>query len=168
MLIEEAIRRLCAASRLFRVEPLDWREDQKRIIYASRDIHRFLEETAADRETNIERRKLQRLFDRFISGAAISVAFRKNIIGSDMKRLSPSSVEVWEFKVKARPQLRVFGRFAQKDVFLALTGPVERRNCDYDVEITQCQQEWSRLLPEHSPIYGSTIYDYISAKGISL
>jgi len=169
MLIEEdEIKRLCDQGRLFRVEPLAWRETQERAIYVSRDIYRFLTQPSADPAANGDRRKLHRLFDRFISGQEISAAFKRNIKGSNIKRLSPPNAEVWEFKVKARPQLRVFGRFAAKDLFLAITGPVDRANCDFQAEKIRCQYEWSKLLPEHSPIHGSTIDDYISAKGISL
>jgi len=167
MLITDAIGRLCDQGRLARVEPLDWRASQERVVYVSRDIYQFLQQNSSDAATNIDRRKLHRLFDRFISGQEISAAFKKNIKGSNIKRLSPSSAEVWEFKVKTRQQIRVFGRFAAKDLFVAITGPVDRANCDFEAEKIRCQQEWSDLLPGHSPIHGSTIDDYIS-KGISL
>jgi len=168
MLIGEEIDRLRNRERLFLVESLDWRANRERVIYASRDLHQFLEHPSASPGRNAERRKLQRLFDRFISGQEIAVAFERRIKGSDLKRLTPRRAEVWEFKVRTRPQLRVFGRFAQTDVFLALTGPVDRAHCNYNEEITRCQQEWNTLLPAHSPVYGSTLNDYISAKGISL
>jgi hypothetical protein len=168
MLIEDEIKRLCDQGRLFAVEPLEWRENQEREVYVSPDINEFLTKTSSDPAVNADRRKLQRLFDRFISGQEITVAFRQSIKRSNMKRLYPPSAEVWEFKVRTRPQLRVFGRFAGKDLFLAITGPVDRPNCDHNVEIVRCQEEWAALLPKHSPIYGSTINDYISAKAISL
>lgn len=170
MLIDADINRLCALGRLFRVESVEWRDSQERSVYVSRGLNQFLLEQSIDPTTNAGRRRLQRLFDRFISGQMISVAFRQSLKGSDMKRLSPKTEEVWEFKVRGRAklQLRVFGKFAQKDVFVALTGPVDRQDCDYKAEIVRCQQEWNRLLPGQSPVYGSTIDDYISAKRISL
>ena len=71
---------------------------------------------------------------------------KRTLKGSNIKRLSPSSAEVWEFKVKTRQQIRVFGRFAAKDLFVAITGPVDRANCDFAAEKIRCQQEWSDLL----------------------
>ena len=170
MLIDLEVKGLCESGGLFAVEPLDWRANRERTVYVSRDLHRFLVQPSLDPGTNDDRRRLQRLFDRFISGDDISVALRGNIPSSDMKRLSPPSQEVWEFKVRGRAkrQLRSFGRFIRIDVFVALTGPVERQHCDYNVEIVRCQQAWAALLPGCSPVHGSRIDDYISAKRISL
>jgi hypothetical protein len=168
MLIENEIKRLHDHGRLFIVETLDWRDSQERVVYVSRDLHLFLTRQSANPATNADRRRLQRRFDRFISGQAITVAFNRNIKGSDIKRLSPKGAEVWEFKVQTKLQLRVFGRVRSDRRVIALTGPVDRPNCDYNAEIIRCQQEWHNLLPEHSPIHGSTINDYVSTKGIPL
>jgi hypothetical protein len=170
MLIDDEIKQLCEQGSLFCVEPLDWRGNRERAVYVSRDLYQFLVQPSVASAINDERRRLQRLFDRFILGAEITVAFKRNIKSSDMKRLWPPRQEVWEFKVRgrAKQQLRSFGRFAQTDVFVALTGPVDRQHCDYNAEIVRCQQEWGTLLPGRSPIHGSTIDDYISAKRISL
>jgi hypothetical protein len=171
MLISERIERLCEERRLFRVEPLDWRGGrEQRTVYVSRDLYRFIELPSTDPATNAERRRLQRLFDRFILGQEVSVTFGRRTRPSHIKRLSKSA-EVWEFKIRgrrAKHQARVFGRFAQADVFLALTGPVDRLECDYESEIARCQRQWDVLLPEHSPVYGNTIDDYISTKAIPL
>jgi hypothetical protein len=171
MLIAEAIRDLCDQERLFRVEPLDFRGEEKRTIYVSRDIHDFLDARSGDSAVGAVRMRLQRLFDRFVLGQEISVSFGRRTKPTHIKRLSPKNAEVWEFKLsgrRAKHQARVFGRFAETDVFLALTGPIDRANCDYSGEIARCQAEWSVLFPQHSPVYGSKINDYISAKAILL
>lgn len=167
MLITDEIKHLCAQGRLFPVDALDWRAPVERTIYVSPDLHRFLTWKSTDAAANKDRRMLQRLFDRFISGQEISVALKQSIKGTNLKLLSPGKEEVWEFKVrKRRPQLRVFGRFAQIDVFVALTGPHDRPNLDYDAEIRRCQHEWDKVLPAHSPIHGRHVSDYIRSKGI--
>ena len=93
------------------------------------------------------------------------IAFARQIKGTDMKRLTPKSAEVWEFKIR-KGQLRVFGRFAHVDTIIALTGPVGRVGLNYPVEITRCQQEWQNVLDGHSPVYGRKVSDYISGTDV--
>jgi hypothetical protein len=171
MLIPKHVERLCEEEKLFRVEPLDSRSPQNaRTIYVSRCLYRFLETQSGVPETNALRRRLQSLFDRFVSGKEVHVALAPKVKGSDIKRLSPKNREVWEFKIRGRRgkgQARVFGRFAATDVFIALTGPVDRADCDYQGEICRCQRAWRELLPDYSPVCGRVLRDYISAKAVS-
>jgi hypothetical protein len=170
MLIDGEIKALCDDGLLMLVEPVDFRIRQERAVYASPDLHQFLTLASRDAETNKDRLRVQRVFDRFTSGAEISVALERPMKGSDIKRLSPPHREVWEFKIrgKGKTQLRTFGRFALKDVFLALTGPVSRPHCDHDFEMTRCEAKWQAILPSRSPIHGSTADAYISTKRVSL
>jgi len=169
MLIADQIKQLCDDERLFEVEPLDWRAPKARRIYVSPDVHRFLTTGSADRVVNEERRSLQALFDQFISGDPIAVALEPTSMGTDIKRLSPPDAEVWEFKIKRRRlHFRVFGRFAQLNVFVGLTGPVDRSGLDYPSEIVRCQQEWQRLFEPLLPLFGERENDYIYPNGISL
>jgi hypothetical protein len=166
MLIANEIRRLCDQRRLFELRPLDWHAPIKRPVYVSPDLNRFLTQASASNQANQDRRKLQALFDRFISGATIVIAFEQQINGTDMKRLTPRKAEVWEFKITKAPQLRVFARFALVDTVIALTGPVDRAGCNYPMEITRCQREWEKILSGYSPIYGSKVSDYISGTNV--
>ena len=169
MLIQDEIRQLCDHGRLLEVGPLDWRTEKKRNLYVSRDIHRFLTHKSDDARTNKDRRMLQALFDQFISGNFISVGLEPPVMYTDLKRLSPASAEVWEFKAgKKQFHLRVFGRFAALNTFVTLTGPVDRVGLDYPHEILRCQKEWLNLLDGQPPVYGRYESDYISPNGISL
>jgi hypothetical protein len=165
MLTTGEIKALCDQAKLFTVTPNDWRAPIERPIYVSPDLHRFLNGPLSSRLEDNYRARLQRLFDRFISGQAISVAFERHLMGTEIKRLSPRREEVWEFKIrdKRRPQLRVFGRFADAKVFFALTGPVFRSDCDYDAEIDLCQRHWDNLAPGKLPVYGRTLSDYFGS-----
>ena len=112
---------------------------------------------------------LQDLFDQFISGNFISVGLEPPVMYTDIKRLSPASAEVWEFKAgKKQRHLRVFGRFAALNTFVTLTGPVDRVGLDYPHEILRCQEEWRNLLDGQPPVYGRSESDYISPNGVSL
>jgi len=173
MLIADRIKTLCDRQQLVEIEPLDWRAARKRRVYVSPDIARFLTRKSADRGTNQDRRALQALFDRFISGNFVSVALEPPEMGTDIKRLSPGNAEVWEFKVvrkagKRRLQFRVLGRFAELNVFVVLTGPADRLLIDYSSEILQCQERWLHLFGDQPPRYGRYEYDYIWPNGVSL
>lgn len=170
MLIADAIKDLCDRRQLFEVESLDWRTARTRRVYVSPDIHRFLTHKSTDRGTNKDRRRLQALLDRFISGDFVSVALEPPEMGTDIKRLSPASAEVWEFKVGTAKhlQFRVFGRFAERNVFLALTGPTARASVDYAKEIVRCQEKWRNLFGGQPPLYGRHEDDYVWPNGVAL
>jgi hypothetical protein len=170
MLTEEEVNSLCDRGRLVLVDPLDWRSARARAIYASPGVYGFLTHKSADPGTNKDRLKLQALFDRFISGAFISVSLEPPVMRTDIKRLSRPSDEVWEFKVelKRHLQLRIFGRFALLNTFVALTGPADRTGVNYSTEIVRCQEEWRNLFDDKPPLYGSNEDDYIRPNAVSL
>jgi hypothetical protein len=170
MLIADAIQRLCNKGSLFPVESLRWREPQIRTVHVSADLHRFLETKSGDASTNRDRRKLQALFDAFIAGDFVSATFEKDTMGTDLKRLQPPPAEIWEAKigVKKFVQFRVFGRFADYNHFVALTGPVDRTNIDTENEKIRCQDTWRNLFGDLSPHQGVTLDDYYSSAPIPL
>lgn len=106
-------------------------------------------------------------FDRFITGQVIPVA--AGIIGgrhSFLKQLAPPRDEIWEIRSRdPDPSIRVFGRFAAKDVFIALTwskrpdlgGPESRAWRDACVE---CGTDWRNLFPAYDPVHGDTTRDF--------
>lgn len=86
---------------------------------------------------------------------------------SYMLRLNPGGDEVWEIRsaIEARPQLRLFGRFAEKDLFVALTWRERNalvRKRDWREAMDQCASEWRRLLDPHPPFTGRYPHDYLS------
>jgi hypothetical protein len=165
MLIHKEIKRLCEDGRLFLVDPLDHRASIKRPIYVSRALHEFLSTQSVSSETNEDRRSLLALFRRFISGDSMTVAFKPAIKGSDLKRLQPRGAEVWEFKERRR-QFRVFGRFADVDTMIVLTGPVDRVGLDYEKEKPLCQQAWQKIFGDIPPVFGRKLSDYFSGTNV--
>jgi len=168
MLIADAIQKLCQEEKLFPVESLRWRASQVRKIHVSADLHRFLETESSDAATNRDRRKLQALFDAFIAGDYVSATLEEATMRTDLKRLQPPRA-VWEVKIgkKKFVQLRVFGRFADYNHFIALTGPVDRTNIDTEAEKVRCQATWWNLFGYWSPRQGVTLDDYYSSAPIS-
>jgi hypothetical protein len=85
--------------------------------------------------------------------------------------------EVWDLRSQAPPPgLRVFCRFAEKDVLVALTCsprsvPVPwlnrlpllgRSSREWRDAIVGCRREWNVLFPAHQPLSGVDLSDYIS------
>lgn len=87
--------------------------------------------------------------------------------------LEPASENVWEFRIgEPRPGIRILGRFADKDSFVA-TNLVNREDFidaitkmddprKWRDEVIRCKTIWNHLFPSYHPYIGSTIHDYIS------
>jgi hypothetical protein len=105
--------------------------------------------------------------DRFISGDWIEVANRRNG-GGLMKRLEPATDEIWTLRSEApKPGIRVFGRFAMTDIFIA-THLALRKELDhygsqaFSIEIRRCKSEWRKCFASWPPHTSHSISGYIS------
>jgi hypothetical protein len=87
--------------------------------------------------------------------------------------LDPLEENVWEFRVgNPRPGVRILGRFAETDTFIAtgwvnredFTDPVTRRDDPrrWRDEVLRCKTVWKNLFPSYKPFEGSTLHDFIS------
>jgi hypothetical protein len=90
-----------------------------------------------------------------------------------MARLDEASEEVWEIRIwdaatdwePRKPQLRFFGRFAARNIFIALIGPVPRGSLtppEYERMKTICTDEWRRLFTYEPVSEGDDIDAYLS------
>jgi hypothetical protein len=106
--------------------------------------------------------------ERFILGKPIVVALFRDHKDCRFARLDRPQDEIWEIRIlDSDPQLRIFGRFASRDVFVALIGPIEHQyvetDDDYEEEKANCKEEWLNLFGWcYPPITGSSIDAYIS------
>lgn len=160
----------CGHGQLFMVEPADIRVTTKvRLVYVSAEIRDFLD--SSNNASAVLRAELQASFDNFTAGRNMPVALkRKKVRGRQrcrMARLEPGNREIWEFRVQnTNPKLRVLGRFAKVDVFVALNlyeRPELQTEGHWDEAKRRCQADRDKLLHPNTPVVGSTIRDYISA-----
>ena len=94
-----------------------------------------------------------------------------------MGRLDPIADEVWDVRSQEpSPGLRVFSRFAEKDVLVALTcSPrsisvswldrlplLGRDSRQWRDAIIECKRDWNILFPAYEPLRGDDLDDYIS------
>ncbi len=80
----------------------------------------------------------------------------------------PEKYERWEIRsVRPSPSIRVFGRFAEPDVFVA-THAVERKtlrakgDMAWDINLVQCEQSWQEIFGSLLPFLGAAFEDYIT------
>lgn len=169
MSILDEIKEHCRIGGLIKFEPLgNPRADKipeaaRRRLYISRGIQSFLDrdeplvaETRAD-------------FSDFVLGELVRVALHFNHIDCFMARLERPEDEIWEMRIyDTEPQLRFYGRFAECNVFVALTGPMRksrlfRRPWDYRRLKQACRAEWDRLFRSAALSKGEDINAYLSS-----
>lgn len=85
-----------------------------------------------------------------------------------IKRLEPPPPEIWEIRITyPSPFVRIFGRFAEPDTFIAtdmhtreFLGP--KGSVAWNQACQACDAEWHRLFPSDPPLQGSIVADYIT------
>src|SRR5258708_37201718 len=120
--------------------------------------------------------------DWFVEGSRLTVAkypYRGKT--SHMLRLDPEVDEIWELRFRDPEQIRIFGRFADKDVFIALVWefrgdlgmprkviektrpltPEDFPDVWRDASI-QCKTEWVNFFRPYEPKPGADLHDYLS------
>ncbi|HYE70109.1 MAG TPA: hypothetical protein VD932_01125 [Aquabacterium sp.] len=128
-----------------------------------KDLNEAIEQSSFARVSSVRMARLVRDLDRFSNGDRLGVVLDDRFENSCfMKRLSPSTDEIWEIRSRdPQPGLRIFGRFAEQDVFVAVNMAI-RKELDWEREKEVCESKWQLLFPSHPPISGASINDYIS------
>ncbi len=100
-----------------------------------------------------------------------------------MGRLNRPKDEVWDIRsIAPRPGIRIFGRFAERDVFVGLFWsprsveipfsqrlPLgEKDSVEWKNAILECKSEWKKLFPSYQPVHGDEIHKYIETNFISV
>lgn len=108
--------------------------------------------------------------DSCVQGGLISIAKSPFKAGTALlAQLDPPSDEVWEIRCRApRPGIRVFGRFAERDTFIAFRWQFRnlmggRYAHEWHWMIDDCQKDWSALFHPCPPHSGGSPSDYVSA-----
>jgi hypothetical protein len=131
----------------------------RRSLFVTPAIYQFLK---SDRHLAAE---TEADFDEIILGERFDVALELDHQFCRMARLDPEEDEVWEIRIyDTKPQLRFFGRFADRDVFVALMGPVGRvkATLNWNRIKRECIAYWE-LFFKYLPIRkGGNIDGYLS------
>jgi hypothetical protein len=171
MSICEAINDLCDEGQLFRLEPGALASRSSRIMCVSHELNLAL---TKDWDDPINTTRWGHVLNRllvFLEGGVIRVRTGKMTKRdkADMVRLLPPGNEVWEFRyLERRADIRIFGRFAEPDFFVALRW--EERDAlggqgdqAWDEMTKLCCHDWRTLLPAYPPFSaGSYPHGYLS------
>ena len=143
-----------------------------RQLFVSESVNELLVGPWTDADWEIRCGRLRADFDSFTDGEFVVPVSFKKYGGSLLKRLVPNRDEIWEIRsCDPLPQLRVFGRFAELDVFVALTWAARSDLGDHLTRegmeawrraAVQCGTDWRVLFPTYEPLSGVTNHDYLS------
>lgn len=142
-----------------------------RTVYVEADLQKFIMGPwYSERDQNLST-DMQLDLDRFVSGVEITVALqataKTKARHANLKRLYRKR-EVWEFRIRgSSPQQRVFGRFAEWNIFVALFRD-DRPGIDYDLASSRVYLEWDRLLSPNPSKEGRKASDYVSVPVVSV
>lgn len=171
MSIYDELRVRVKEGRLFWVPPPELPGAMlRRQLYISSEIKRLVDGPWKDSEWEERCGYLESDLHRFVLGEMIPVRIPPSkSVDAYMAKLEPSNDETWEIRSRdPLPQLRLFGSFAGKDCFVALTWAY-RWYLDNDLEkwnaaLAGYKAEWRKLFIVYSPLPGASIHDYISKK----
>ena len=173
MSIHGVIADAVARGQLFRVEPTLESEPMDRAMYSSAEVNLLITGPWVDEVDEFRCGKLRMDFDRFVEGRRIPVAFDnpyRKPKRTYLSRMHPVDDEVWQIRSRApKPSIRIFGRFADRDCFVALNWRLRRElggpgSQEYRKEIRNCLSAWRRIFPSYDALTGNSVNDYISEK----
>jgi hypothetical protein len=167
MSIRETIRDWHRSGELFLLSPAIPSTPSIRWIFTSKEVFEAVHGPWSSEKEQKNMMRARATFDAFISGQKISVRLppSKNVT-AQLAQLEEANDEVWEFRCREpSPQVRVFGRFAEKDLFISF---IKRNrdefesNNDFLPVMEECKRHWRTFFPSYNPYRGSTADDYVS------
>ncbi|MFN3462817.1 MAG: hypothetical protein ACK4X1_01955 [Terricaulis sp.] len=156
----------------------------ERSMYVSEEVWRLVDGPWVSEEMSARCGLLRADMEQFVSGRIVGVCLTpyeaKNAL---FGLLHAPEAGIWDFRsVDPSPGLRLFGAFADTDVFVALTCaprsvPVEylartplgkAESQAWAVAIRECKAEWRKLFQPYTPHIGGQVSDFVSADYISV
>lgn len=124
-------------------------------------------EEHADEVDSILFARARQALDSFSAGRTIAIRFPPSKRSTaQLALLDPKSREIWNFRIKdPNPGLRIFGRFAAKDCFVALHYAKRdelQKPKGWEKAENKCIQQWRLIFPTFKPLSGETRDDYLS------
>lgn len=178
MSIRDEIRARIDERRLSLLMPILESDQVVRTMVVSNDIQNLLDGPWEDAGWARRCNRLRADLEAFVIGDVISVCLTPFKADSAyMGRLDKPADEVWDIRARdPHPSLRVFGRFAGKDTFVALFWsprsieipfsqrlPLgDRKSIQWKDAIRECKAEWRNLFHTYQPVHGDTHDVYVS------
>lgn len=164
MSIQARIAELVKKGELAPVVPTDPSMSRMRDVFASREVVALLTGAKGIKPALLgPAGAAQAIFERFTAGKTLTMRMDPHS-GSHaiFARNAKLKDRICDVRVLApRPQLRIFGAFAERDVFVALTYQ-KRDLLNFSLGVQRCRKQWDLLFPELEPVLSENVNDYIS------
>ena len=170
MSIQDEINARCGEEppRLFLLPPAIPGSPCVRHVFVSPEINGAAQGPWDDADHEFRCGRLRQYLDRLTEGMLVSVGrdpFKKKA-DAFLVRLDEAEDEVWEIRVRQpKPGIRIFGRFADKDVFVALSWlgrEVLTNDKEWRDARENCKATWRKLFPTYPAHTGDDFDKYIS------
>jgi hypothetical protein len=162
--IYDALDCLEAAKRLRRLRPWHGGKTPPREIYISDEVDDLVSRPWPKRDR--KRHKQARAFlEIFCQNGYVLIANNPFDKPSNamIARVDPVNLQVFDFRcIKPERGIRVFGCFAVKDTFVALTWDYREEIDDFAQCARECRQEWDELFQYISPLAKTDLSGYLS------
>lgn len=121
-----------------------------------------------------QRSAVSAFFTRWLNGSRLSLRIEERTGRNEMARLEPPPEEIWEMRItEPRPQLRIFGRFVDRNVFVAMFAVNRdrlgnafstpgRKSQSWLGAMYDCETLWNGIFGGAEPFRGATHGDYVS------
>lgn len=167
MSIRECIFDWLQSGELVHLEPALAAVPTRRHVFATSEVCNFLNGPWPDARSERQWGRARAYVDTFISGDLISVRMPPSkSVRAHTALLEDRKNEVWEIRARdPKPGVRLFGRFSEKDTFIALTAECReniRDDSDWSAEIERCKKAWRWYFPTFPPFSGNDANDYLS------
>jgi len=162
MLIDVAIQGAKTSGALIPFQPpVRWAASPRAFLMTQRLAQQIADALSSPDQHRVERwERLRADIAHFVENGMITWSF--------MRWLDPKKYEHWELRsVRPRPSLRVFGRFAEPNVFVG-THAVERTSLgakwslQWEMEKLECEEAWKLALGDCEPFRSCKYEDYIT------
>lgn len=182
MSIKAAIRRHVRGERLF---PLEMSLESDRVLrglFLSPEIKRLMEGPWTSPQCASRIARLQANFEAYAKGESVVMSLEP-FAAEDafFGRLDTPAEEIWDIRSREpTPGLRVFGRFAAPNIFIAFDwyprsvdwngrqSLGDRYHQLWEIAKTSCTEQWSLLFPDHEALHGGQVQDYVTENANSL
>lgn len=173
MSIRDEIRYRLSNGELFQVLPTLPSGTVARSLFASVEVNRLIKGPWQDDQEAYRCGVLWDDCDRYVEGRLVTMSLNepyKKPKATYMVRLDPLRDNVWEIRCRdPKPGFRIFGGFADTNIFLALTAaPRETlpESRDWRDARERCKASWRRMFHTYPLHNGGSIHDLISSNAI--
>jgi hypothetical protein len=184
MSIRDSIAELVQEKRLRELKPIMDSDPIRRTMIISTEIVDLLDGPWDSPQWEVRCGYLRATLEAFVKGQEIAICLNPfKAQKAYMGRLNKPTDEVWDIRcIDPSPGIRIFGRFAERDVFIGLLwsprsvdipasqrlplGPKE--SIQWKNAILECKSEWRKLFPAYLPIHGDETREYVSTNFLSV